>query len=183
MRNHVQQRDDGRAKSLRMAGIMSSYHNRSLTTVRGAETLVNWLSTTAREDIQHGRGVLIVGPGIGAYDAAVLATRSLHMTGLGSRLLTVGELNVYIAKDDEDELGSIDEKPVLTVMNFVQRYGDLGSPFTSREVKNIEDYLTRRLNDRRSVIFHMSDRDPPVWWSRAFLSRITDLSEQHVVLS
>jgi hypothetical protein len=174
---HIQQTNDGIAHSLISAGIGRAYHKRSISEVPNGQFFRQWVGEHARDEVSSGRGITIAGSGTNARDAFLLLARAVHLYGLKARVVPLRRLVAQIVHGGE-LVEQFEECRALFVTDFFQTYPGNPVPLTGREVQEVEQFLTDRLDDMHSVFVHVAKPmvGPDVWWSPTFVQRLSGLN-------
>lgn len=160
MEPHVKQ-------SLIEAGIGPAFHDKKLPEMGDdGEILWHRLSGELGKALRSGAFVTLEG-----YDreTVMVLAKTLHINGLGVRILSLSRLWTQMQKPTTEAWEAISENPVLMV-NPAQT--DRACPLDHWQRDVIEDYLLSRLDNRKSVVFTALDEITPEggWWSRGFLT-------------
>lgn len=175
--SHQRQAHEGIGQSLLAAGIGRAYHQRTVAEVPHGDFFRQWITEHARDEVNAGRGITIVGASATARDAFVLLARGVHLSGMKVRLVPLRRLIAQIVHEGE-LLEQFEECRALFVSEFFQTYPGNPVPLTGREVQEVEQFLSDRLDNMASVFVHaakpMTGSD--LWWSPTMVQRLGSLN-------
>ena len=159
---------------LRRAGLGARYLTRRLDDFGPVGTGLRDLlkSETASTELSMGYGTSIYGTGVHSHDLFMVLARAVYLKGFAVRIISLSVLIKELSGPDIDI--SIEAAPALFVHPFYDP-AFAESPMTTFQRLAVEDLLTERMDNARSVFTLSRDKlvKAKAWWTPAFIDRLS----------
>ena len=177
--SHRFQREEGRRKAFTRAGIPAAMHDTNLLSIRGGDSLVEWLRTEGGDGLlKRAETWLLRTHGADAAAMMPLVARAVLLRNTPVRVIRVTRLIRAIDEKDYDLFDDIRERGVLFLEGFFTTSArPVERPFTSYQRAVIEDLIIDRKHDGHASVLqvvNLSQKAPALaeWWTDNLLSAL-----------
>ncbi len=157
-------------RTMAVVGIGRQYHDARFAQFPSGEDLkAMLLSMWTVENIRLGYAITVVGASKNAGHLHMMLARSLHLSGVGVRVLGLQGL-VRQLQDKEDDAVA-DTISALFIRKFMD---DKKCPLRPYEIELVEELVDRRVSNNLAVFPWVAEVPADPWWSDHVLEQLTE---------